>query len=285
MKRYILSIAALAVLSTGVFAQNTALLNSYTDAQSAAIGGSTAAIGATAYAVTNNPAAMSLYDGKSQIGASYGSWAPKLVKFGSIGAAGFVKLGKFALGADFKYFLEPAYNTYSAAGTPISTFKPSDLGVALGASYGIGEKFSIGLTAKILSSKISEATSKTAFGMDLMGMFKSGGLSVAAGVSNLGSKAGAVKAGAAYTIAGFTATADGQYIFSGGYMASIGAQYCIADIVTPRVGYHLGSGNYAVGSFLSAGLGLNLGKFRINGSYFITGDLANTFCAGLGVAF
>lgn len=286
MKRYILVIAAVAAFASSAFAQNSSLFNSYTDPVSAALGGATAALEADAYAVTNNPAAMSLYDGKAQAGVSYGSWAPKLVRYGAIGAAGFFKAGKFAVGADFKYFMEPEIEKFSFEGAPMGTFKPQDLAVTIGASYGIGDKLSVGVAGKMISSTFNDkGKSASEFGADVMAMFKTGGLTASAGVCNLGSSVGAAKVGAAYSIAGFTATADGQYIFKGGYTASVGAQYNILGIVTPRLGYHLGNGYGAVGSFFSAGLGVSFKMLRVNASYFFGDAMGNTFSAGLGLAF
>ena len=285
MKRHIITVSIAILSAACAFAQNATLFNAATDAASAALGGATAAIEADAYAVSNNPAAMSFYDGKFQFGASYGSWSVKSIHFGPVGAAGFFKAGKLAVGVDFKYFMEQEYQTYSDVGAPLGTFKPSDMAVAAGISYGISDKLSVGVTGKFLSSNISDGNTKTAIGVDIMAMFKSGGLTASAGAVNLGSAVGAVKAGAAYSVAGLTATADGSYIFKGGFMASVGAQYEIAGIVIPRVGYHFGSGSYAVGSYFSAGLGLKFGKFRINGSYLFGDTLGGTYCAGLALAF
>lgn len=286
MKKTIILSAVLALVSISAAAQNATLFNVPSDPVSAALGGATAVLESTPYAVSNNPASMSLSEANTKFGASYSSWAPKTSKLGDLGIAGYGRMGKLAIGADFKFFSMDEYTRTSTDGTVLGTYKPSSFTGAIGVSYKIIKGFSLGVTGKFLSSNISESTKSSAFGVDVMAMCNFKILQVALGATNLATDLASAKAGIGVKLGDFSVMGDAQYIFRNSVMASIGAQYSLLDIVDFRAGWHFGNGNYAVPSYFSAGIGAGYKFIKVNGTYLFGSEtLGNTFLVGLAFAF
>jgi hypothetical protein len=76
-----------------------------------------------------------------------------------------------------------------------------------------------------------------------------------------------------------------KVFFSGGISAGLGVEYAWNGQLFARAGYHYG-GDGPVPSFASAGLGIRLADFSLNGAYIFGSDvLANTFALSFGVSF
>ena len=83
-----------------------------------------------------------------------------------------------------------------------------------------------------------------------------------------------------------TLVLEADYLFNGGMMAGLGAEYCIADIAFLRAGYHYGDPANALASYASLGLGEVFSGFSIDLAFLTASEtLGNTFMMGLGYSF
>lgn len=267
------------------------------DPASLAAGGASVARPAGAFAIDNAAAAMSLADKTFAVSASYGRWAPKSADNLLIGLGAFYKLNdRLALGLSGRMLRDKPYDITSTGGQVAGQFTPSDLVAGLGLSYAVADGFSLGVAARMVSSSIGENMKGTAFGADITAMYASGGFSAALGVCNLGSSisyGGAsyaqpmlAKGGAAYSIAGFTASAEVDYLFAGALMAGLGLEYTIVDIVSLRGGFHYGDAAKALPTYASLGLGVQFAGVRLDAAFLLASKtLGNSFMISLGYAF
>ena len=87
-------------------------------------------------------------------------------------------------------------------------------------------------------------------------------------------------------IEGLKAAAEFAYLFEGAFGASLGAEYCYADIVSARAGYHLGSKDKGLPSYASIGLGAKYFGVGLNLAYLLASDtIGGSFLAGLSYSF
>lgn len=296
MKRII--IIALCALGINANAQTMQFLNVNQDAAASAVAGTGVGRPADAFALENNMAAASLSTSEFAAEIGYGMWQPNTSKTGVVSAAGYLQLNdKVALGAAFKNFSEAEYSITSADGRNTGSFKPSEMAAGLGVSFKVSEGFAIGLNAKFASSTIAESAKASSVAADLSLAYAGNGLQAGLAVCNIGGKVdyGAetkyslpsiAKAGAAYTIAGLTASAELDFLFSGGLMAGLGAEYWVKDIVAVRAGFHYGDSAKAIPTYASAGLGFNLAGVKLNAAYLLASDtLGGSMMFGLGYSF
>lgn len=293
-----LMILALCAIGIQMNAQTMQFLNIGTDAATSAVAGTGVARTATAYAIDNNMAAAALATSEMATEIGYGIWQPNASKTGIISATGYFQVSdKLAIGAGFKNFSEPEYSLTSADGRSNGSFKPSEMGVGLGAAYKLGDCLALGINAKFASSSLAENAKASTVAGDLSLAYTHEALQAGVAVCNIGGKASyseggsyslpmIAKAGAAYSISGLTASAEFDYLLSGGLMAGIGAEYWIKDIVAVRAGYHYGDGAKAIPSYASAGLGFNLAGVKVNAAYLLASEtLGGTMMFGLGYSF
>jgi len=295
MKRIIAAVVLFASV-LHLSAQSMQFLNIIPDSESAGVAGASVSRKADAYAAENNSAFASLSEKKMKVAAGYGAWRPSQSKTDVISVAGFCRLGdRFALSASFKDFLEPSYNIDSEDGRPGSSFAPKELAASLGLSYSLGKGFSVGIVAKFANSCLAQTAEASTVCADISMAY--GGKSFSAGLSvcNVGGKVKygsssyclptAVRAGASYSIAGITASAEADYVFQGGFMAGAGLEYLIVDIVSVRAGYHYGNDG-GIPPYASLGLGVRLVGISLNAAYLLASKtLGGTFCFGLGYEF
>ena len=256
------------------------------DPAAAGVGGAALARPADAFAIDHNAAAMSLSPQKFSAALSYGMWAPGTANNTLLGMGVWYRLGdKVALGLSGKMLKDKNFEQAS-----------SDMIASLGASYAIMKGLSVGLTARFVSSTLTPEYKGTAVGADITALYQRGALSAALGVCNLGSSVsygGAsyaqpalVRAGAAYTVVGITASAQVDYLFSGALMADVGAEYCIADIISLRAGYHYGASGKTLASHASLGLGVRYAGVSLNVAWLTaSATLGNSLLFGLGYTF
>lgn len=293
-----LIILALCALGTQANAQSMQFLNINPDAATAAVAGTGVARPANAYAIENNMAAAALASSEMATEIGYGIWQPNAAKTGIISATGYYQINdKIAIGAGFKNFSEPEYSITSADGRNTGSFKPGELSAGLGVSYKFSDAFALGLNAKFASSTLTEDAKASSVAADLSLAYAANGLQAGLAVCNIGGKVDygtgnsfslpmAGRAGAAYTVSGLTASAEVDFLFSGGVMAGLGAEYWIKDLVAVRAGFHYGDPANAIPTYASAGLGFNLAGVRINAAYLLASEtLGGTMMFGLGYSF
>lgn len=296
MKKILFAILAGAV-SINLCAQNAMdFLNITPDAASYGVAGTSVARGADAYAIENNMAAASLSESTMDVALGYAIWNPQNVKTGIISASGFYKFGeKFSLGVGFKNFTEPSYDITSAEGRIGSSYTPKEMAVSVGASYRIIPSLSVGLDVKYASSALAENAKASSVAADISLAFSSKGFTAGLSANNIGSKPKygeysyslpmMFKGGVGYSIAGFTASAEADYIMNSGFMAGIGAEYLIVNIVAVRAGYHYGA-EKTIPSYASVGLGVKFIGIELNATYLLASKtLGNTLLFGLGYSF
>lgn len=292
----ILSAFILAVLPAGAQALSSLLIPS--DPESAAVAGTSAGRAAGAFAVDNNAAAISLSDTRAAVGAVYSLWAPETARNNIFGAGGFVRLGdRIGIGISGRYNNDRPVDISSASGSITGSFRPSEFSVSAAVSVRIVEGLSAAFTGKVFQSSIMEGVSGTAFGADISLAWKHGPWQAGAVLCNVGTdiKYGEnsyplpmlVKAGASWTAGfGLSASLEADYLFSGAFMAGLGLEYTLLDIVSIRAGYHYGDDSKGLASFASAGLGIRLAGLSLSAAYLTASPtLGNSLLVGIGYDF
>jgi len=295
MKKTIVLVAAVS-LCLHVSAQNAAdFLNIGTDAANAGVANTGVARQADAYAIENNLATAALSASKMDVAAGYSIWNPQNAKTGIISASGFFHAGeRVAVGVGFKNFSEPSYTITTQDGRVGDSFSPKEMAVSAGASFRVAKGLSVGADVKYLSSKLSPEAAASTVGADVSLAYFGKGISAGLAFCNIGGKLNygksaypmpmMAKAGAAYEIKGFTASLEADYVFNEGFMAGIGAEYWIVNIVAVRAGYHYG--NKPIPSYASVGLGAKFFGVQLNATYLLASKtLGNTMLFGLGYSF
>jgi len=284
-------------VALGASAQSAPALLIGSDPAAYARGGAAVALPASAFAVDNNASAMSLAEDTFSVAATYGMWAPKSADNMVVGLGAWYRINeKFAVGLSGRMLRDKPYDITTVGGQITGSFTPNDLVVGLGLSYAFTDFLSVGLSARMLSSKIGESMSGSSFAGDLTVSYAQNGVSAALGVCNVGSPlsyGGAsyalpmyAKLGGAYSIAGFTAGAEVDYLFSGALMAGIGLEYTIADIVSLRGGFHYGDAAKAIPTYASLGLGVKFAGVHLDAAFLLASKtLGNTLMLGLGYSF
>ena len=295
----ILTIIVASVWSAASFAQvlPSLLVNSDPQAMGAA---GISVLGSPAYALQGYAASTVFMEGTGSAGVSYGSWQPKAASDKILGASASVRLGKLGVALEYKNFAQPAYEVTGITGsvsqvTP--SFTPKESSFALGIGYRILDCLSAAVTVRSTSSVLASDAKASVFGVDVSAMYASDALQAGLAVCNLGGKVNygesdykqpaLLKAGAAYEVVeGLKAAAEFAYLFEGAFGASLGAEYCYADIVSARAGYHLGSKDKGLPSYASIGLGAKYFGIGLNLSYLLASDtIGGSFLAGLSYSF
>ena len=273
--------------------QSLGFLNIRSDAATAGMAGVSVGLQANAYAPENNLAAAALSAGKMDIGAGYTLWMPGVSKNGILSASGYFKVtDRLAIGADFKNFSSPAYSITTDEGRSNSEFTPKEFSFGAGASFKIVDGLAAGLHAKMASSSLAKDAKASAFGVDVSLKYEKDGIQAGVAADNLGGKVKygengypmplCIRGGGSYTIQGFTAGVEADYL-DGGIMAGLGLQYAIKDIAFVRAGYHYGE---VIPSYASLGLGVKFSGVHADFFYLLASEtLGNTLGFGLGYSF
>ena len=295
--RKITAILVLMIIALAASAQALPSLLVGADPTAAATGGAALARPADAFAVDNNAAAMSLSSKDFRVAATYGMWAPGTAGNILAGVGFYYKLSdRMALGFSGKMLHDQSYDITSATGQVTGSFAPADLIAGAGFSFAVTEAVSLGITGRFASSSIAPDMKGSAIGADITAMYAGESFSAAAGVCNIGTPIsyGGVsyaqpmlaRAGGSFSAAGFTASAEADYLFSGALMAGLGVEYCIADLAFLRAGYHYGDASKALASYASLGLGLQFSGISLDVAFLTASEtLGNTLLFGLGFSF
>lgn len=281
MKRLII-IVALSCIAASAYAQSLSALLIPTDARSLSMGG-----------MVLQPDAPQLY-----AGASYGLWAPGTAGNNIFAADAYIKVGdKFALTLGGKAFMDKPYEIYSDPGAFKGNFKPYDMAFSLGGIYYLNEALDFGLKLSTISSILAEKAKGSTFCADLSARYSGQNWSVTLSGRNLGPNIdygnGTYPLPMMVAIDGewsplkeLKAAAGVDYLFSGAVMLNAGAEYCFADMLFARAGFHYGDAAKAVPTFISAGLGAKYAGVQLDAAYiFASPTIGNSLMLTLGYAF
>ena len=310
MKKHIVFSAAAAlltaVLSVDASAQESSAMAfgrvSHDPAAMAMGGAGTASTTNVAYASYRNAAAVPYYDGKLDVAAGYQMWQAS--ETGNVSVAGAWNInGKLGVTAGFTYGMGAAYDIYDAGGSVSGSFSPSEMQAGIGLGWKFMPWLSAGVNVKYLGNSLAEGASYGAVSSDIFLMSQLDGLSLALGVSSLGTAVESASGdkfqlpasltfGAGY-LAEFAEVhsvellLDADWFFAGALSAALGAEYCWDDMVSVRAGYRYG-GKSVIPSYASVGAGVKLFGISLDLAYLIaSGDspLQNTLTFGLGYSF
>lgn len=242
-----------------------------------------------------NPAAIP-FEG-SDVQVSYQLWSPGTAKASHINVLSGIKIGKLGLSVHGSYQAGEPYTLFDISGKASGSFTPNDIFFGIGAGYAFTSFLSAGVKFNYAKQILSSNASYSAFAADIFLMYKTGGLKVSAGVTNLGTpvKSGefsyplpaSAKLGASYTLPfGLGFAADFDYYFAGGVGVAAGAKYAWNEKLFVRAGYHFETSNSPLPSFASVGLGCKFFGIHLDISYLLASRaLANTLTVGLGYSF
>ena len=197
-------------------------------------------------------------------------------------------------------------STYSNTGVYEGKYAPNYFQTNVGFGCKILPYLSLGVDARLLHYSISDDSSMSGVGADLLFMTdfsftKIQGLKAVAGITQIGTVSSdddqtyklpsAFTLGASYATVfgenhGLEANLDANYFFnSSSSDVSLGCQYDFKKMAFARLGYHLG-GSSSVPSFATVGLGVHLFGVKLDAAYVIGSDgLKNSMIFGLGYSF
>ena len=309
MKR-ILSIFLLVLLSLAVRAQETqyeAMLFSRTDRNPVTLGMGTAgyaSLDQMAWASYRNAAALSLSEKTGAMSFSWSGMSPAapdgMSHHFNVGTG--LRFGKLGVALGASYMPGHAYDVLYESGVSGGVFKPLDFQANLGVSFAILKNLSIGVNGRVLLQNLAPERSYTAFAGDVSVMYRLSGLTVAAGLSNIGTQVTSstgiayplptsVTAGLCYRLDfaqkhSVTAALDADYFLTGRFTAAAGVQYTALNLISVRAGYHLGTPGSVLPSFVTLGAGVHFAGLRLDVAYITANELlGNSLSASLAYTF
>ena len=244
-----------------------------------------------AFSVFHNPAAITMMDGLGAVKASYGYYAPSVVKTSNVAVgAAFRPVKRFGFGVGYVH--QFGYGK-------IDGYSPYDFALGASLSVGIGDHFSLGANVKYSKSSFLKDLSVKAVSVDIIGQIRFGGFGAALGVRSVGKVLddtdssgipSSVAAGLSYRhdmgIHSIEALLDGDWFFSNNWGISAGFTYGINDMGFVRIGYRYASRYAAVPSHLAIGLGGKYMGISLDLSYVTLNKLiGNSIRLGLGYSF
>ena len=301
-RRILISTLVLVATAAASFAQSaskTAAMESCViprSPETIALGGVSSLSSGSAWAAFENVAAPAFSQKTVDVALSTQIWNPSGTSSNLYSAGLSYTFGnRLGLSAAFSLDRGESYAAYDASGRTLGDFTPSDMQAGFGASYRLLDFLSAGVGVKYMKSSIASDYNVSALAFDAMLNAETGGLSAAAGVMNIGGKAGdydlpaSVRVSAAYK-AGFAekhsvkAGAQLDYFLIGGMDLGFGAEYCYDGFISARAGYNLSSEGI-LPSYASVGLGVKFAGFGLDAAYLLSGPLSGTVSAGLRYAF
>ena len=262
-----------------------------------------ASTSATTYSAFSNSAMIPFADRDLSAGLSFQGWAPGGEKSTNIALGSAFTLGdRFAISVGAALQNGAEYEIYDQTGTLRGTDRTRDMIFGLGFGYRFLDNLSAGVNLKYAGQTLAEDASLSAFAADVFLAYCSGGLSVTAGVSSVGTSVSSAS-GDSFSIPSSAAVGlgydldfagkhgvnfllDADYYFNGGIAAALGAEYSFNDMIFARAGYHYGTSKAILPSFVTVGLGARFVGIDINFAYLTGNDLiGNTLTVGLGYSF
>ena len=308
MKKYLLALAALSLSASVAFAQGTDALGftqiNHNPVTSAFAGAGSAYNGTAAWSAFSNASILPFYDGTMDMAAGFQLWAPGTSKSTNIGIGTAVKITpKIALSVGYTMNSGQSYEVLDYNGQVSGKFSPKDHVIALGAGFGLGDAFSVGVNVRYAMQKLSAEDSFGGVSGDIFAAYQiNPDFRVTAGVSTLGTSITAnnrkkfsqpasgkvaVDWGTHFAeVHALHVMADGEFYFSGNYGIAAGLQYSFNDMVFVRGGYRFASEYCVIPSHLALGIGAKFAGVHIDVSYLTASKaLGNTINIGLGYTF
>ena len=257
-----------------------------------------------AYSAFSNASVLPFYSGKMDAAVSWQGWAPAAARASHFNAGATFKVSP-RIGVSLGYAMQrgTAFDILDEAGKPDGTFAPGSHLVALGAGFGLGERFGLGVNARYALQTLYPSKRIAGLSGDLFLAFQAlEGLRFTVGASTLGPKV-VSQSGSAYRqpasiqaagegvfhfgeLHALNVLADVDYYLSGGFSAAAGLQYAWKEFLFLRGGYRLSNDKCAIPSHAGLGLGVQLAGFRLDVSWLTASSaLGNTLSAGIGYRF
>ena len=262
-----------------------------------------AAISGAAYSSFRNSSVIPFSPERVSLGVSGQSWAPDGEKPSGINlGAAFRTGGRFGFSVGGAFQAGEEYTLTDGTGNAEGTFRPAETVVNTGVGFLILDNLSAGANVRHASQRLSEDDSWSAVAADIFLTCRFEGLSLAAGVSNMGTSLESVT-GDAFSLPssatigadwgkalseahGVRLAADADYFFSGSVTAAAGAEYSFKNMLFARAGYHFGTSDAVLPSFATVGLGVRLLGVSLDLAYLAANDaLGGTITFALGCRF
>ena len=270
---------------------------------SLATGGALTTTGINPYASLEGIATSALDSAKFAAGVGYQIYSPSFQKSTSINAGvSFKVASNLLISASFISQNGEPYDILTPVGAKVGTFTPKEMMISAGVGYVIGESISLGAGFHFANQNLTEDFSTSAICFDAQAAYKAEGLFVAIGVNSLG---GSVKSqsGRSYSLPASAVISGAydlgmgesfavkpclkaEYYLTGGFGASLGAQFSYTDLAFVRAGYHFGSADAPLPSFASVGLGVKFAGVSLDLAYLLASEtLGGSLLAGLSYSF
>lgn len=215
-------------------------------------------------------AVIPFYEGLGDFALSYQDWAPSGSRFMSFGGAVNIKK-KLGIAIGASYGMGEAFEATTGIGSPTVSFRPYDLLLNLGVSCRLVNVMSLGVNVHHMRQSLYLDNGMSALSADLLLMAKLGGVKLSAGVCNLGNKVESAS-GPLYRIPASAAFVAGyEILFADRHAveAEVDADWFFNDGVSVSAGIC-----YVFNDMISARLGCHFGSF-----------LPDFVSVGLGVKF
>ena len=262
---------------------------------SALAGAGSASVQTAAWSAFSGASTLPFYDGTMDASLSYQLWTPSLSASSHVNVGAAYKVApRIGVSLGYAAQLGEPFGIMGSAGI----FRPVDHLVALGAGFGIGEKFSVGVNGRFGIQAARPSQSLMGFSADLsVGYRPVKAVCLTAGVYAIGPKIDGYSQPASAGLAGdwtfdfanvhsLDLLADVDYYFSGRFSAAAGLQYSWAKTVFVRAGYRYSTPGCVIPSHLGLGVGASFAGLRLDVSWLTASEaLANTLCAGVSYGF
>ena len=230
--------------------------------------------------------------------AIFGIWAPASADSKIVGGDGYFRFGdRLTICFEGRDFIDSPYEASTVKGSFTGTFQPYELILALGGSFKITPNIEAGLKFTSVTSIIGESAKGSAICGDLWGSYSTEKWSARLAFRNLGPGIDygfgpsalpmlAAAGGEWKPLAGLKVCGEASFLFSGAFMAGLGAEYEIGEFLAARAGVHYGDPSKALPTFASVGLGGRFAGVHLDAAY-VAGAAAvgNSFMVSLGYSF
>lgn len=309
--KFIFAAAAAMLLSVSAIAGDAAkealpFLRIERDPAKAAMGfAGAASTSSIAYSSFTNAAVIPFWNGKFDAGVSYQNWAPDGVKSTNFaGGVGFKATDYLGFSVGFAMQKGEKYDEMDIHGAYLGKYTPKDMIVSGGVGVKITDVLGVGLNLRYARQALASDTKHSTIAGDLMVYYKPlENLGLTAGVASLGK---AIKGGddkmydipASIKVAGeYTAALteehsvkgdlDVDYFLYGKKLcAALGGEYSYKNLLFARAGFHLGSDEAVLPTFVTLGAGVKFKGLRLDLGYLTANKvIGNTITIGLGYSF
>lgn len=243
-------------------------------ARAAAMGEAFSAVADDATSLYWNPAGLVQVKGK-EFSAVYNQWFTDIYQ-GYLGAALSIWRGTVAMGVN--YVNMGKMERRDEWGEPSGEFSASDLQVSLGYANEISPRLGVGLAVGLIQSRIADDSESTYSGNLGILFSLSESISLALVGQNMGTSLGndslpfALRGGAAVKYGSLTFAADLASPSDGPVYYCAGFEWWLGRVLAFRAGYR---SDRSIGSGITAGLGFQKGRVRVDYAYVPYGELGD----------